>query len=291
MKQTGLTADPVRVWCLDLQLLDHIIKFCLCFSTVVPGIRTPEAPPPSTHLYDRSLQPPPWPLTFDASCNREPCLDQPLQPSSPFAPDSTPTSAIQRLSSISMATADQMHPNPNVKHPLCKPYVIDFPLDMWYICQCPCIVPDPVPLLPPKLARLRNLWGDWVYDFRNAARLDHRASRLKRLHTVHTLPSSSAECIQWTCSGIMPSPHSPSDAPILLVPDGLGSVWLEVQDGMRCGSGEGRCYLAQIPPANTPRTPSMSLHTPPGMDSTPLDPTGQGGRKSMRLFPRTWTCA
>uniref|UniRef100_A0AAQ4PJI9 Nuclear factor 1 n=1 Tax=Gasterosteus aculeatus aculeatus TaxID=481459 RepID=A0AAQ4PJI9_GASAC len=40
-------------------------------SPMVPGIRTLEAPCPSTHLYDRSLQPPLRPLTFDASCDRE----------------------------------------------------------------------------------------------------------------------------------------------------------------------------------------------------------------------------
>ncbi|TNN65741.1 Nuclear factor 1 A-type [Liparis tanakae] len=67
-------------------------------------------PTPSTHLYDRSLQPPPRPSTFDASRDRESFLAPPLPPSSssPSAPDSTPTSAI--LGSISMATADQNAP-------------------------------------------------------------------------------------------------------------------------------------------------------------------------------------
>ncbi|KAI3369144.1 hypothetical protein L3Q82_026105 [Scortum barcoo] len=133
---------------------------CVC-GGVVPGIRTPEAPPPSTHLYDRSLQPPPRPLTFDASCDRESCYAPPLQTSSSSfppphtsAPDSAPTSAKNRLSSISMATADQTHPDPGVQHPLCKLYVTDFPVDRWFIC--PHIVPDPAtPLLRPPQTRPR----------------------------------------------------------------------------------------------------------------------------------------
>lgn len=186
---------------------------------MVPGIRTPEAPPP-LHPPIRQIAAAPS-STFDLwrqlqqrvlSC---PAPTAP-PPSSHSAPDSAPTSAIHRLRSISMATADQTHPDAGVQHPLCELYVIDFSVDIWFICPCPYLVPDPVTPPPPLSNQTRRRYSEIRRGiessiFGNAARLNHRAF----LHTNSPIILCSV-CIQWTCSGTKPHPHRahhPTTAP------------------------------------------------------------------------------
>lgn len=121
--------------------------------------------------------------------------------------------------------------------------------------------------------------------FGNAARLNHRELPLQRNY-----PSSFAVC------GLtaLPRPHrlTPPSRWIPLMAWGWFGCW------DRTG-WLGKCYLAQIPPANTPDPPPTKpshtsqdgLHPPPPLDPAPWLVACQGGRKSPRLFPRTWTSA
>lgn len=171
---------------------------------MVPGIGTPEAPPPSTHLNDRSLQPPPQPLTFDASCDGESC---------PAPPPTTPPSLPLRLTppppapytdSAASAWLRQIKRTltPVFEHPLCN--LIDSPgsrVDAHIQCQTP----------PPNPAPQKQTRGIEPSISGILTRLNQRASLL-------TLPSSFAVCRL----AVVPHTHHPAPRP-------GGSGW--------CGSG------------------------------------------------------
>ncbi|TKS65186.1 hypothetical protein D9C73_028521 [Collichthys lucidus] len=169
------------------------------------------------------------------AATESPVLPRPydLPPPTPlFAPDSAPTSAIHRLSSISMATADQTHPHPGVKHPLCELNVIHLPVDVGRLQ----IVPD-----PPKKTQSRLSRG--------GSSLNHSPFILcsECVHAPTLRPPS-----WWTLTTRVGSVGGTGrDAPWL--------VW---------GRGEVLPGSANTPPPHTPPRPSLSTHTPPGMDST-----------------------
>lgn len=141
------------------------------------------------------------------AATESPVLPRPYSPRPPpCAPDSAPTSAIHKLSSISMATADQTHPN----HPLCKLYVTDFPVDICFICRCPYIVPDPAPL-PRNQTRLRIRRGIESSVYGNTARLNHRASPPEKLLSHHPLQCVHPVDLQ-KCSAL-PRPTSRAPHP------------------------------------------------------------------------------
>lgn len=128
----------------------------------------------------------------------------------------------------------------------------------------------------------------------NGVRLNHRGSPPEKLHSPIILCSV---CVQWICSSTIALP-----TPTIRPPHPGGYRWLGV--GLVGGRGrdapssrvEGRCSLAQTPPDNNQQPPHPTswdgLHPPPPpFDIAPWLVACQRGRRSTRLFPRTWTSA
>lgn len=112
----------------------------------------------------------------------------------------------------------------------------------------------PCPPTPKPDQGEKFVGGTEPSTFGNAVKLNPSTSPLEKVHTNPTIILRRV-CIQWTYNGTMPSTHHPTPPSWWIL---MAWGWFGWWDRTGCAvvGGEGRCYLAQIPPANTPHPPA-----------------------------------